>query len=129
MARKYFLSGSPYENEYGFSRVMRVGNTIYVAGTAPIAADGSTASPGDAAGQAHRCFEVIKKALEEAGAVMGEVVRTRMYITDAAFADEVGRVHNEFFAETRPVATMVVVAGLVRDDFLVEVEVDCVTKE
>jgi enamine deaminase RidA (YjgF/YER057c/UK114 family) len=129
MARKYFLSGSPYENEYGFSRVMRVGNTILVAGTAPIAADGSTASPGDPAGQAHRCFEVIKKSLEEAGAIMDEVVRTRMYITDAKFADDVGRVHNEYFAETRPVATMVVVAGLVRDDFLVEVEVDCVTRE
>ena len=129
MARKYFLSGSPYENQFGFSRVMRVGNTIYVAGTAPIAPDGSTASPGDPEGQARRCFEVITKVLEEAGALLGEVVRTRMYITDASYAEAVGRVHNEFFAETRPVATMVVVAGLIRDDFLVEVEVDCVTKE
>ena len=129
MGRKYFLSGSPYEIEYGFSRVMRVGNTIYVAGTAPIAPDGSTAAPGDVAGQTRRCFEIVKESLEEAGAVMDEVVRTRMYITDASFADAVGHVHNEFFALTRPVATMVVVSGLVRDDMLVEVEVDCVTKE
>jgi enamine deaminase RidA (YjgF/YER057c/UK114 family) len=129
MARKYFLSGSPYEKEYGFSRVMRVGNTIYVAGTAPIAADGKTAAPGDVAGQTRCCFEIVKAALEEAGAIMDEVVRTRMYITDASFADAVGQVHNEFFALTRPVATMVVVSGLVREDFLVEVEVDCVTKE
>ena len=129
MARKHFLSGSPYENEYGFARVMRVGNTIYVAGTAPIAPDGSTAAPGDPAGQARRCFEVIRKAIEEAGAVMDEVVRTRMYITNASYADAVGRVHNEYFAETRPVATMLVVNGLVRPDFLVEIECDCVTKE
>jgi enamine deaminase RidA (YjgF/YER057c/UK114 family) len=107
---------------------MRVGDIIYVAGTAPISPDGSTASPGDAYGQAKRCLEIIKEALEGLGGRLEHVVRTRMMITDAGKWEDVGRAHGEFFASIRPAATMVAVKGLVRDDWLVEIEADAVVR-
>ncbi len=119
-------SGSPYENTIGFSRAIRVGNRVITAGTAPVAVDGSTSAPGDAYGQAKRCLDIIRTAIEEAGARLEDVVRTRMYLTDVAFQDEVGRAHAEYFSEIRPAATMVIVKGLVRDDWLVEIEAECV---
>ena len=115
-------SGSPFEAEYGFSRALRVGNRVLVAGTAPIWADGSCTE--DAETQALRCFEIIATALAEAGGSMSEVVRTRMFITDAADAAAVGRAHGAFFATTRPVATMVVVAGLLDPRWKVEIEAE-----
>jgi len=99
---------------------------IAVSGTAPIAEDGSTACPGDAAGQARRCLEIIRDAIEQAGGSLGDVVRTRTFLTDASLWEEVGRVHGEFFGEIRPAATMVEVSGLVRDDWLVEIEADAI---
>jgi len=125
MARKNIPSGSPYEDVVGFSRAVRVDNTIIVSGTAPIALDGTTAAPGDPYGQAKRCLEIIKQAIETAGGHMTDVVRTRMYITDAEIQHEVGRAHAEFFRDIKPAATMVVVSGLVRDDMLVEIEAEC----
>ena len=126
MTRKLVSSGSPYEASIGFSRAVRVGNTITVAGTAPIAEDGSTASPGDAFGQTRRCLEIIKAAIEEAGGSLTDVVRTRLLVTDKSIWEEVGRAHGEFFAKIRPASTMVEVKGLVRDDWLVEIEADCI---
>ncbi len=126
MTRKLISSGSPYEASIGFSRAVRVGNTITVAGTAPIAEDGSTACPGDAFGQTRRCLEIIKAAIEEAGGSLADVVRTRLLVTDKSVWEEVGRAHGEFFAEIRPASTMVEVKGLVRDDWLVEIEADCI---
>jgi enamine deaminase RidA (YjgF/YER057c/UK114 family) len=117
-------SGSPFESTIGFSRAVRFGDRVVVSGTAPIWPDGSC-DP-DAARQAQRCFEIISHALAEAGATMNDVVRTRMYITDRANADEVGRAHGAAFAEARPAATMVVVAGLLDPRWRVEVEAEAV---
>lgn len=119
-------SGSPYEKTIGFSRAIRIGNRVITAGTAPVGDDGSTVSPGDAYGQARRCLDIIRTAVEKTGARMQDTIRTRMYLTDASFQGEVSRAHAEYFAETRPVATMVVVKELVRDDWLVEIEAECV---
>ncbi len=126
---KRVSSGSPYETAIGFSRAVRIGNTIAVSGTGPIAPDGSTVSPGDAYAQAKRCLEIIAKAIEDAGGKLENVFRTRMYITEAAVPDDVGRAHGEYFSEIKPAATMVVVMGLVRDDWLVEIEADCYVME
>lgn len=118
--RQYATSGSPYEEQYGFSRAVRVGRHIHVAGTAPIWPDGSC-DP-DPATQARRCFDIIREALAEVGSGTDDVVRTRMYITDAAWASAVGEVHGEVFGTCRPAATMVVVAGLLDPAWKVEIE-------
>lgn len=117
-------SGSPYEPTIGFSRAVRVGDRVLVAGTAPIWPDGSC-DP-DAGAQALRCLEIILVALAQAGAGAGDVVRTRMYICDAAHGEAVGRAHGEVFGEVRPAATMVVVAGLLRPEWKVEIEAEAV---
>ncbi len=125
MDRKLYTSGSPYEKTFGFSRAVKVGNLLVVSGTGPIAPDGTTASVGDAYGQAMRCLEIIKNAIEEAGGELDNVIRTRMYITDTSVQDAVGKAHGAYFSEIKPAATMVVVKGLVRDDWFVEIEADC----
>jgi enamine deaminase RidA (YjgF/YER057c/UK114 family) len=101
------FSGSPYEARYGFCRALRVGRRVEVAGTAPIPPPGEELAP-DARGQMLRCGEIVRRALAELGAGLEHVVRTRMYITDPADADEVGRAHGELFDGRPPVATMVV---------------------
>ncbi len=120
---KHSSGTSPYEAEYGFSRAIRVGNRILVSGTAPLEADGSS-TPGDAAAQARRCFAIIFKAIKHLGGSAADVIRTRMYITDPADADAVGAVHGELFGAIRPVATMVVVAALLRPEWRIEIEVE-----
>lgn len=122
--RRSVSSGSPFEGQVGFSRAVRVGNRVFVAGTAPIWPDGSC--PDDVEVQARRCFEIALKALEEAGGEVGDVVRTRMFLTRATDHEAVGRVHGELFGEVRPAATMVVVAGLIDPRWRVEIEVDAV---
>ena len=117
-------SGSPWEPVIGFSRAVRVGDRVLVAGTAPVWPDGSC-DP-DPATQARRCLEVIVEAMAEAGAGPGDVVRTRIYLTDRADVDAVARVHGEVFADVRPAATMVVVAGLVDPRWRVEIEAEAV---
>jgi len=120
--RQRVSSGSPYEKTIGFSRAVRVGRAVYVSGTAPIWPDGSC-DP-DPEVQARRCFAIIVSALATAGAGTEHVVRTRMFITDASYADAVGRAHGSVFGEVRPAATMVVVAGLLDPRWKVEIEVD-----
>ncbi len=115
-------SDSPFEDRYGFSRAVRVDDRVIVAGTAPIWPDGSC-DP-DPAAQMRRCCEIIVTALEELGATAGDVVRTRMFVTDAEVADAVGAVHGEFFGTARPTATMVVVAGLLDPRWKVEIEAE-----
>ena len=115
-------SGSPFESTIGFSRAIRVGDRVLVAGTAPIWPDGSCDE--DAARQARRCFEIIGEALAAAGAGLDDVVRTRMYITSPDHAESVGSVHGEIFARVRPVATMVVVAALLDPRWKVEIEAE-----
>jgi enamine deaminase RidA (YjgF/YER057c/UK114 family) len=116
--------GSPFEPSIGFSRAMRVGNRVIVSGTAPIWPDGSC-DP-DPEVQARRCLEIILTALHEAGAGPDHVVRTRMFLTDPADADAVGRALGAIFANIRPDATMVVVAGLLDPRWKVEIEAEAI---
>jgi enamine deaminase RidA (YjgF/YER057c/UK114 family) len=122
--RRRIASGSPYEPVIGFSRALRVGERVLVAGTAPLWPDGSC-DP-DPRAQAARCLEIVLAALAEAGAGPEHVVRTRMYLVDAADWEAVGQAHGAVFAETRPVATMVVVAGLLDPRWRVEIEAEAV---
>jgi enamine deaminase RidA (YjgF/YER057c/UK114 family) len=117
-------SGSPFEAAIGFSRALRVGDRVVVSGTAPVWPDGSC--PASVSVQARRCFEIILAALAEAGAGPEAVVRTRMYLTSADYAAEVGAVHAEVFGSVRPAATMVVVAALLDPRWRVEVEAEAV---
>ena len=119
-------SGSPFEATIGFSRAVRVGDRVAVSGTAPIAEDGSVAAPGDAHGQMRRCLEIIERALADAGAALSEVVRTRIYLTEAGDWEGVARAHAEVFAGIRPASTVVIVAGLLDPGWRVEVEADAV---
>lgn len=121
-SRQSISSGSPFESSIGFSRAVRVGERILVSGTAPIWPDG-TCDP-DPGAQASRCLEIILDALRDLGADAHHVVRTRMFITDAAFAETVGRAHGEVFAEVKPAATMVIVAGLLDPRWKVEIEAE-----
>jgi len=119
--RQNISGGSPYEPIIGFSRAVRVGNTVHLAGTGPVGADNE-----DAAGQTRRIFEIAKKALAEAGASFEDVVRTRMFLTHVADWEAIGRVHGEIFASIRPAATMVVVAQLLNPAWRIEIEMDAV---
>lgn len=123
MSRRRTTGCSPYETAYGFARAVRSSNRILVAGTAPVEVDG-TSTPGDAAAQARRCFAIILDAIEELGGSAGDVVRTRMYITDPADADAIGAAHGEIFRDVRPVSTMVVVAALLRPEWRIEIEAE-----
>jgi enamine deaminase RidA (YjgF/YER057c/UK114 family) len=129
MKRHLVSSGSPYEPVIGFSRAVRLGPIVAVGGTAPIGADGETAAPGDAAGQARRCLEIIEAALAEAGARLEDVVRTRIYLTRVEDWEAVGRVHAEYFGDVRPASTMVKVAGLLDPAWRVEIEADAVVED
>jgi enamine deaminase RidA (YjgF/YER057c/UK114 family) len=120
--RRNVSSGSPYEPIIGFSRAVRVGARVLVAGTAPVWPDGSC-DP-DPAVQTRRCLEIIVAALREAGAGPQHVVRTRMYMANGADWEAIGRAHGEVFGEVRPAATMVVVAGLLDPRWKVEIEAE-----
>jgi enamine deaminase RidA (YjgF/YER057c/UK114 family) len=119
--RKNITGGSPFEPIIGFSRAVRVGNAVHVAGTGPVGADTE-----DAAGQTRRIFAIAQKALTDAGASFQDVVRTRMYLTHVEDWEIVGRVHGEFFGDIRPAATMVVVAALLNPAWRIEIEFDAV---
>ena len=122
MPRVRVSSGSPWESPYGYSRAVAVGDTCWVAGTT----DPSGDHPSDAPGQARAAFVIIERALREAGFRLTDVVRTRMYVTDPAFAAPVATVHGEVFRDIRPAATLVVVPALIEPGLLVEIEVDAV---
>jgi enamine deaminase RidA (YjgF/YER057c/UK114 family) len=128
-ARKLVSSGSHLEPIIGFSRAVRVGNVIAIGGTAPIAAGGGTASKGDVYGQARRIFEIIGKALADAGAGFEHVTRTRVILTDIKLWDEAARAHAEVFRDIRPVTTVMAVSGFVDPDWLIEIEVDAVVED
>ena len=118
-----YSSGGPWEQAYGYSRVVRAGDLLVTAGcTATV--DGVVAPVGDAAGQARTAFRIGLDALAEAGAAVDNVIRTRMYVTDRAHADAVAAVHGEIFRDVRPATAMIVVAGLLHEDHLVEVELE-----
>jgi enamine deaminase RidA (YjgF/YER057c/UK114 family) len=119
--RKNIPGTSPFEPIIGFSRAVRVGNTVHLSGTGPVGADNE-----DVAGQTRRIFAIAEKALTEAGASFNDVVRTRMYLTPVEDWESVGRVHGEFFGNIRPAATMLVVAALLNPNWRIEIEFDAV---
>ena len=124
--RKLVSSGSPYEPKIGISRAVRVANVISVSGTAPIGRDGRTVGIGDPAAQARRCVEIIRAALEEAGASLEDVVRTRTLLVRIDDWQAVAAVHGEFFRDIRPANTIMQVSRFIDPDWLVELEADAV---
>jgi enamine deaminase RidA (YjgF/YER057c/UK114 family) len=119
--RQNISGGSPYEPIIGFSRAVRVGNSVHLAGTGPVGADEE-----DVETQTRRIFEIAAEALQKAGSSLEHVVRTRMYLTRVEDWQAVGRVHGEYFANIRPAATMVVVAKLLNPAWRIEIEMDAV---
>ena len=122
--RQRIASGSPYEPVFGYSRAVRVGDRVLVAGTAPIWPDG-TVDP-DVGAQAARCLDIILDALSAAGASVSDVVRTRMFLVDPADQEAVGRAHGAVFGDIRPAATMIVVAALLDPRWRVEIEAEAI---
>lgn len=116
-------SASAYESLVGFARAVRRGSRIVVSGTAPLGPDGETVV-GDAYDQAKRCYEIILEAIEALGGDIEDVVRTRIFVTDAADWENIGRAHGEFFRDVYPAATLVVVKGLLDPRWKVEIEAE-----
>jgi enamine deaminase RidA (YjgF/YER057c/UK114 family) len=129
MKRQLISSGSPYEPRVGISRAVRVGAVVAVSGTAPLGPDGRTVAKGDAAGQARRCLEIIKEALERAGASLDQVVRTRTLLTRIEDWEAVASVHGEFFGGIRPANTIMQISRFIDADWLVEFEADAVMEK
>jgi enamine deaminase RidA (YjgF/YER057c/UK114 family) len=122
--RRRVSSGGPWEERYGYSRAIVIGDACHVSGTTDAGPDGRSRHPGNAAAQARAALEIIDRALADAGFSRADVVRTRMYLTDPADAAAVGEVHGEWFRHVRPAATLVVVAALIDPSIVVEIEAD-----
>ena len=122
--RQHIGSGTTWEALYGYSRAVRVGKVVYVAGTVASDAAGQVVGLNDPEAQTRFVIQKIEKALNEAGATLNDVVRTRMFVTDISQSDKFGRAHGEFFADIRPVATMVEVSSLIAPEYLIEIELE-----
>ena len=121
------FSGAPWESQVGYCRALRSGDRVFVTGTASVEEDGSVHAMGDGYAQAVRCLEIIRAALEDLGADLTSVVRTRMFVTDIARWESFGRAHAEFFADHPPTTSMIEVSRLIHPDMLIEIEADAIT--
>jgi len=126
MRRQLYSSGTSWEPVVGYSRAVRVDNRIWVSGTTSTGSDGAVVGKGDPYAQAKQAIANIERALVSAGAGLADVVRTRIYVTDMAYWQDIGRAHGEAFADIRPASTMVEVSRLIDPDLLVEIEADAV---
>jgi enamine deaminase RidA (YjgF/YER057c/UK114 family) len=126
MARQNISSGNAWEPIFGFSRAVRVGNHVFVTGTAATDMKGATVGVGDVAAQTRRCFEIIETALAEAGASLKDVVRTRNMVVNIDDWETVLRIHGEVFGSIRPASVMFQVSRFIDPEWLVEIEVDAV---
>ncbi|MFP5343475.1 MAG: RidA family protein [Candidatus Limnocylindria bacterium] len=123
-ARRRISSGGPWEASAGYSRAIVVGDACFVAGTTDAGPDGTSQHPGDAGAQARAVLDTIERALAEGGFALADVVRTRMFVTDAASVPAVSAAHGERFGDIRPAATLIIVAGLMHPSLLVEIEAE-----
>ncbi len=126
MTRTNISTGGALEEQYGYSRAVRIGNIVKVSGTCSTDGEGNTYGVGDVTQQVARCFEIIGSALEGAGATLGDIVINRIYLTNIDDAAAAGSAHGAIFGEVRPACTMMAVGALVRSDFLVEIECEAV---
>jgi enamine deaminase RidA (YjgF/YER057c/UK114 family) len=126
MERKLITSGSPFEPQVGFSRAVRVGPHIAVSGTAPIAPGGGTACPGDLYGQTMRCFDIIEKAINDAGGKREHITRTRVMLKEMRGWEEAARAHGEFFRGIRPACTFIQIVQAIDPTWMVEIEADAI---